>query len=152
MTKKNLGIVGCGTIGSEIAIAVSSGQIEGYRLSGLCDVDGSRAIRLSTKLLSAVEILDFEALLAASDIVFEATNKSSMPAVTRKVLSAGKPILVMSAGGLADDPDLVDIQDANGGLLYCPSGAICGVDGILAAREAGLRQNIRRVSMELRIW
>jgi aspartate dehydrogenase len=44
----------------------------------------------------------------------------------------------MSVGGLADAPELVGMADEGGGKLILPSGAICGVDGILAAREADL--------------
>jgi aspartate dehydrogenase len=84
--------------------------------------------------------MDLDTLIAASEIVFEATNKAAMPTVVRKALSVGKTTLVMSAGGFADDPSICDLAAEKGGLLYCPSGAICGVDGVLAAREAGLKR------------
>jgi len=140
MKNTKLGVVGCGTIGAEIATAVSSEQIDGYILAGLCDIDVVKAQRLSVLLDQAVEILDLDELIAASEIIFEATNKAAMPTVARKALGAGKTVLVMSAGGLADDPSIVDLAEEKGGLLCCPSGAICGVDGILAAREAGLQR------------
>ena len=138
MTHDKLGIVGCGTIGSDIAIAVSSGEIGGYVLSGLCEIDDSRAKRLQSRLDTAAAILEFEALLEVSDIIFEATNKASMPGIAAKTLSAGKTIVVMSVGGFVDAPEIVDMADKSGGKLFFPSGAICGVDGLLAAREAGL--------------
>lgn len=135
-----IGVVGCGTIGCEIVTAVSNRELRGYVLAALCDVDEGKAQRLSARLDLAVEISDLDTLIAASDIVFEATNKTSMPQVARKALSAGKMVLVMSGGGFADDPSVLDLAAEKGGLLYCPSGAICGVDGILAAREAGLQR------------
>ena len=58
--------------------------------------------------------------------------------IAEKSIAAGTQILVMSVGGLADRPDLLDLAHKKGVNLYCPSGAICGIDGIFAAREAGL--------------
>jgi len=61
-----------------------------------------------------------------------------MPTIARRVLSVGKSLLAMSVGGIVDSPEILDIATGNGGELFLPSGAICGVDGILAAREADL--------------
>lgn len=138
MTVMKIGIVGCGTIGSEIAIAVSRDQIDGYVLAGLCDVDESRVKQLQSKLDTTATILEFDELLAASDIVFEATNKAAMPLVAGKAVTAGKTVVAMSVGGVANAPELLEIGEETGGRLIFPSGAICGVDGVLAAREAGL--------------
>jgi aspartate dehydrogenase len=139
MTKMKIGIVGCGTIGSEIAIAVSRGEIDGYRLAGLCDVDEGQIQRLQSKLETAADVLQLESVVATSDMVFEATTKVAMPHIAKHALGAGKAILVMSVGGLVDAPEILDLADKDGGRLFFPSGAICGLDGILAAREAGLK-------------
>ena len=133
-----IGIVGCGTIGSEITVAVSEKVIPGYSLAGLYDVDEKRVLQLISRLGTTVEFIELDDLIEASDLVFEATQKSFMPVVVEKVLSAGKKVLAMSVGGIADRPDLLDFTEKQGGHLYFPSGAICGIDGILAAREAGL--------------
>lgn len=63
-----------------------------------------------------------------------------MSIVTNKVLDAGKTNLATSVGCLADQPELVDTDKEKGGILYFPCGAICGIDGILAAREVGLKK------------
>jgi len=134
-----LGIVGCGAIGSEIAYAVSKSQISGYTLAGLHDIDKIKVQQLLSKIDTNTAYLELDPLIQASDIILEATTKFFMPIVMKKTLDAGKSILVMSVGGIADRPDLLDYAEEQGGHLYFPSGAICGIDGILAAREAGLK-------------
>ena len=37
-----VGIAGCGTIGSEIAVAISNNTINGITLMGICDTDENR--------------------------------------------------------------------------------------------------------------
>jgi len=133
-----IGIAGCGTIGSEIALALSNNAISGFTLVGLYDIKEDQARKLLARLRKPVPLLDLDALIKTSDLIFEATNKSSMPAIAAKALDAGKDILAMSVGGLVDRPDLLDIAQNKGVNFHCPSGAICGIDGILAAREAGL--------------
>jgi len=133
-----IGIAGCGTIGSEIALAISNGKISGYKLIGLYDIDENQTRQLLARLKKPVDLLDVDALIETADLIFEATNKASMPMFAEKSIAAGTQILVMSVGGLADRPDLLDLAEKKGVNLYCPSGAICGIDGIFAAREAGL--------------
>jgi len=70
MMQKRLGIFGCGAIGSEIVLAVSGGQIEGYVLAGLCDVDEEQARRLQSILDAETELMELAALISASDVVF----------------------------------------------------------------------------------
>jgi len=133
-----VGIAGCGTIGSEIAHAISNKQLSGFTLIGLYDIDENQTQKLLARLQTPVDLLDLDTLIGTADLIFEATNKSSMPMIAEKSITAGTQILVMSVGGLADRPDLLDLAEKKGVNLYCPSGAICGIDGIFAAREAGL--------------
>lgn len=133
-----VGIAGCGTIGSEIAIAISNNKINGFMLAGLYDINAEQACKLLARLRKPVAIMDLDELIAASDLIFEATNKSSMPSIAARAIDARKEILAMSVGGLVDQPDLLKMAQDKGVNFYFPSGAICGIDGILAAREAGL--------------
>ena len=133
-----IGIVGCGAIGSAIAVAISEKAIPGYFLAGLYDADKICVTKLLSNLETEAGFMELEDLINASDLIFEATHKSFMPIVVEKVLAVGKKVLAMSVGGIADRPDLLDLADKQGGHIYFPSGAICGIDGILAAREAGI--------------
>lgn len=138
LIEMKVGIVGCGTIGSEIAAAISGNTIPGYSLAGLFDIDEKRVARLRARLPTTAVFIELGDLIEASDLIFEATHKSFMPVVVEKALSAGKIVVAMSVGGIADRPDLIQFAEKTRGQIYLPSGAICGIDGILAAREAGL--------------
>jgi len=142
-----VGIVGCGTIGSEIAVAISSNTIPGCSLAGLYDIDEKRVAKLQPLLQKTAAFIELDDLIEISDIVFEATRKSFMPVVVEKALSAGKNVVAMSVGGIADRPDLIQFAEKTKGQIYFPSGAICGIDGILAAREAGL-SNVQITSIK----
>jgi aspartate dehydrogenase len=103
-----IGIVGCGAIGSEIALAVTKGQISGYTLIGVHDADQNKVRQLLLKIGANVSCLEIDDLVSAADIILEATTKSFMPILVKKVLDAGKSILAMSVGGIVDQPDLLD--------------------------------------------
>lgn len=135
-----IGVVGCGTIGSEIAKAISENQIEGYSLAGIYDVNKNQSQKLFSHIKDTEIFYELDSLIDSSDIIFEATTKDFMPIVVQKTLVAGKSILAMSVGGAVGHSNFLDIAKKKNGKLYFPSGAICGIDGILAAKEAGLRR------------
>ena len=106
-----VGIVGCGTIGTEIALAISKEMISGYSISGIYDIDETRVGNLLSIIEKPVDCMTLDRLIEVSDLIFEATQKSFMPVVVEKVLAAGKKILAMSVGGMADRPDLHDLAE-----------------------------------------
>jgi predicted dehydrogenase len=52
MPKKNVGLIGCGTIGTHLALAIESRTIVNASLVGLFDVVDSNAKSLQSKLIS----------------------------------------------------------------------------------------------------
>ena len=81
-----IGVVGCGAIGSEIAVAVLKKEISGYCLTGLYDADEKQVARLISRLETSTAFKELDDLIEASDLVFEATQKSFMPVVVEKAL------------------------------------------------------------------
>lgn len=82
-----------------------------------------------------------ELLQAQPDIVVECAGHSAVKKFGEKVLSAGIDFAVVSAGALADDAvysSLVQAARENHATMYVPSGALAGIDGLTAARYAGL--------------
>jgi aspartate dehydrogenase len=133
-----IGIVGCGTIGAEVALAVFRGSLPHYELCGLYDLNEQQAALLSNRLDGQVPVLALDRLIELSDLVFEATSKEAMSGVVDQIIQQGKSVVAMSVGGLADRPDLLEKVEAKGVKMYLPSGAIGGIDALLAAKEAGL--------------
>ncbi len=128
-----LGIIGCGAIGTDVAIyADTMNEIEKIYLF---DIDKNAELTLSKKIKKAKckHVKDF---LNDVDVVFEAASQEAVIDYAESILSAGKNLILMSVGSLFDDKfrnKLKDIANKKCCKIYVPSGAVCGIDGILSA-------------------
>jgi aspartate dehydrogenase len=129
-------VIGCGTIGSQLAIAVDSGSIKNATLVSLFDIVAGSAQALSGRLRSRPPAFtDFEKFISMEcDIVVEAASQEAVRRYARPVLQSGRDLMIMSVGALADKKLLSDLQGA-GGRIYVPTGAIAGIDAIRAVRH-----------------
>ena len=128
-----LGIIGCGAIGTDVALAANEFQeIDSIHLY---DID-EKAVSNLAKKTSKGKMVDISTLLDESDVVFEAASQDAVKMYAKKVLEKGKDIIIMSIGSLFDDDFRVELEEAareHHAKLYLPSGAVCGIDGILSA-------------------
>jgi aspartate dehydrogenase len=136
-TKMKFGIVGCGNIGADLCIAVQKGDILA-EVAALTDIDPERAkVLLRTfQLEAAVCGLDENA--AKMDYLVECAGASAVKDVLQAAIRHQTDCLIMSVGGLLEDMALYDEARHSGIQVHLPSGALCGLDGIRAAMEAGL--------------
>ena len=128
-----LGIIGCGAIGTDVGIATES--IKEITKVYLYDVDVKASSKL-VKLLSKAEVKSVHEFLSDVDVVFEAASQQAVEEYAVEILSAGKDVIMMSVGGLFNDSfrkKLESLARKNGCKIYVPSGAICGIDGLLSA-------------------
>jgi aspartate dehydrogenase len=82
-----------------------------------------------------------DALIAAGpQVVMECAGHSAVKEFAAPLLRAGIDVIVSSVGALADDAIRNELLTAErgGGRALLPAGAIAGLDGLLAARLAGL--------------
>jgi aspartate dehydrogenase len=132
MRAKFIGIVGCGAIGKALIKAVEDGKLS-VRIAGVT----SRTERTARELLSAFKdappYLTLTELIAGSDLVIEAAAGAVVPSLAERVFAAGKDLMVISIGALLDHPEVMEQSRKTGCRLYCPSGAIAGLDGIKSA-------------------
>ena len=140
MPKKRVGLVGCGTIGSQLAMSVDSDKIANASLVALFDVAEGNLQNLKSKLHSSPEAhSDFGRFLASgADIVVEAASQDAVRAFGRATLEAGKDMMIMSVGALADGGFLAELLQAaakKGCRIYVPTGAIAGIDAIRSVRN-----------------
>lgn len=137
---RKIGVIGCGTIGAEICRAIDRGAVSAM-LIGVCDADCSRAERLASELGGNTPVLDQATLIAASDLVVEATYRHAAPQIIRDTINGGRDILVMSVGGLLMHVDeFRALAEKKNRHIYAPSGAIAGLDTVKGAVEAGISQ------------
>jgi len=133
MKKIKVGIIGCGTIGSEIAKACLRELAGTITLVGICDIDKTKAEALVGILAKPVPILSSDDLIRAADLVTEAASAKISGDILEKCVNKNKDILVMSVGGLLGKEKLLKYAEEKGVKVYLPSGAICGIDGLKAA-------------------
>ncbi len=142
MPKKDVGLVGCGTIGTQLALAIESGNIANASLAGLFDVVNSNAKSLKSKLNTKPELyLDFDALInSPANLIIEAASQQAVREFGKPIIEANKDLMIMSVGALADPTFLAELLDlaavTNGhSRIYVPTGAIAGIDSIRSVRN-----------------
>lgn len=135
MTKKRIrvGIVGCGTIGSEIARACQGKLDESMDLAAVCDSEKDKASSLAAALKKKPQVLKLDALINACDLVVEAASAKVSGDVLDRCIRARKDCMIMSVGGLVGKEKLLARARAKEIKVYMPSGALCGVDGLKSA-------------------
>jgi len=135
-----LGIIGCGAIGTDVGKAADKWkEIEKIYLY---DINERASDRLK-KALKKAEVMKVEDFLKHVDIVFEGASQDAVKEYSEKILQAGKDLVIMSVGGLFEDKfrkKLERIAREKNCKIYVPSGALCGIDGILSANVGGLNE------------
>lgn len=133
MTRLNvrLGMIGFGAIGREVVSA----------LAKLDESSSLSAVLVRTGRAAPNAVHDVRALIdARPQVVLECAGHSAVKEFAPVLLRAGIDVIVTSIGALADDElraELLDAEQGSGRALL-PAGAIAGLDGLLAARLAGL--------------
>ncbi|MFA5155969.1 MAG: aspartate dehydrogenase [Candidatus Omnitrophota bacterium] len=137
--KLNIGIIGCGAIGTSLAKAVRRDFQGQAVLTGLCDLDAAKSRKLSQTVSGGgkLAVPTLERLIRRSDLVIEAASSLCSWDIAQKVLSRGRQVIIMSAGGVASRLKELDaMARKNNSRVYIPSGAIAGVDALKAASTA----------------
>ena len=135
-------IIGAGSI-ARIALEHTQrgtlGDVEVVALMGRSMNSRGRALAEAN---GCTFVADIDALLATSpDVVVEAAGHEAVRLYAQAVLDRGLALVVLSCGALADDALRARLEAAaraSGGLLYVPSGGICGLDGLKTMALAGV--------------
>jgi aspartate dehydrogenase len=130
-----VGIVGLGNIGRRVARRLDEGAIPGTRLTAVASRDSAKAAVFCGRLASPPEIVPLAALCAECDIVVESATAAAFPEIARTVLRAGRSLVAVSAAGIPNCPEFLDLAAASPGRVRIASGAIPGLDSIRSAAE-----------------
>jgi aspartate dehydrogenase len=134
-----VGLIGYGSIGRPVALAIAGGQVGSAVLTGVLRAHPA-AQPAPPDGVPAVTGLD-ELLATGPDIVVETGGHAALRDYGLGVLQAGCDLLTISVGALADEALLESLERAaraTGRRVLIPSGAIAGLDMLNAARLAGL--------------
>lgn len=131
-TRTKVAIAGLGAIGTEIANALDRG-IDGLELAAVsaANIDKHRA--WLDKLGKRPATLPIEALADVADIVIECAPSKLVRAIVAPTVLSGKTAIVLSAGALLQNEDLVELARQHGGQIVVPTGALIGLDAMTAA-------------------
>lgn len=144
MRKFKVGIIGCGAIGTALAKVLIKDRKLSFRavLTAVSDKDPEQAEKLYRRIHRRLPLVSIREIVKRCDFVIEAAHPSISSAVASLALRHDKYVLIMSVGGLLKFPfkRLRALIAKTSGRLYCPSGAIAGVDALLAAQTNGLRR------------
>ena len=136
---KKIALLGCGAIGTQIALAIDSGKIPAL-LTHVFDESKESALTLVSKLQNKPEIVENSHLLSSYpvNIVVEAASQDAVKDVGLSVLQNKRDLMVMSVGALLDESIYDILSDACQDFqrtIYLPSGAIAGLDGIKSVKD-----------------
>ncbi len=134
----NLGIIGCGAIGTDVGKAAD--EMDEIENIYLFDINKAASKKLSSSLNKA-EVKPVKDFLKHVDVVFEAASQGAVEEYAEEVIKEGRDLVVMSVGSLLDNKfrmRLERIAKEKKCKIYLPSGAVCGIDGVLSASIGGI--------------
>ena len=134
--KIKVGILGCGAIGSRMALSIKNELKSHAVVSAVFDIQAARAEKLA-KNFSRGRIIkrSVEELIKSCDLVVEAVNAQDTQKLIRRAIAAKKDVLVMSVGKLLGANDIFKLAAKNRCRLLVPSGAVAGLDAVKAASQ-----------------
>jgi aspartate dehydrogenase len=126
-----IAIAGYGSIGRAIGSRLLAG-IPGLVLTAVGARDHAKA---RAALPPSVIVTDVGTLADHADIIVECAPAAVLPAIAEPALRAGRTLIVLSCGALLDRMHLVDLARDTGGRILIPTGALLGLDAVVAAAE-----------------
>jgi len=134
---QRVAIGGFGAIGRVVAQHLDRG-IEGMALAAVSARDVARAQAAMADFAHPVPVVPLARLWEQADIVVECAPAAVLRDIAEPALAHGRLIIVLSCGALLDNLDLVDLARRSGGRILVPTGALLGLDAVVAAAEGGI--------------
>ena len=134
MPVTRIAIAGLGAIGRVLARRLTDG-IPGLALACIAAGNEAKARAWLNEQKINCPLVAVEAFPKHADLAIECAPAAMLERICRPMLEAGKQVMVLSCGALLPRPDLVDLAKANGGRILVPTGALLGLDAVVAAAE-----------------
>jgi aspartate dehydrogenase len=144
MSSSRVAIAGLGTIGRTLARRLADG-LPGLTLACVAARDVAKAEGWLKAQRINCPIVDLEQLPRHADLAVECAPADVFEQICRPMLSAGKQVMVLSVGALLSRPDLIELAKASGGQILVPTGALLGLDAVIAAAE-GKIHSVRMIT------
>jgi aspartate dehydrogenase len=125
-------IAGLGAIGAKLVKELDRG-IDGLALAAVASQNPDKHRAWLGALKRPPAVLPIEALADAADIVVESAPSKLVRSIVAPVVARGKTAIVLSAGALLENDDLIALAKDSGGQIVVPTGALIGLDAVTAA-------------------
>lgn len=142
----SVGIIGLGAIGARLVEILAKDFQNEARVDFLCDLKEKKVREIQKKWAPKARRLPWLSLVEESDLIVESASQKVALPIAQKALEKNKQVLILSVGGLLAWNGLSVVLAKTKGRLWIPSGALAGVDGLLAANQG----RIRRVTLTTR--
>ena len=142
--KLRVAIGGFGAIGKVVARRLDEG-IDGLVLTAVAARDVARAEDGMAGFACRVPVVPLSQLWQYADIVIECVPAAVLRELAEPALSHGRMVMLLSCGALLDNFDLVDLARRQNGRILVPTGALLGLDAVIAAAEGGIA-NVKMVT------
>jgi aspartate dehydrogenase len=142
--KLRVAIAGLGPIGKGAAEALDRG-VDGLVLVAVSAQRPQKHQAWLGRLRTAPAVLPIERLCDVADIVIECAPAELVRSIVAPFVTRGKTAIVLSAGALLENEDLVELAKRNGGQIVVPTGALIGLDAVTAA-SVGEIHSVRMVT------
>jgi len=133
-------IAGLGAIGQSLAQSLASGKVPGVELVAVSAKNHEKAKAFVQTLAHSVPVLTIEALEPVSDIVVECAPAALLSDIVTPFMKAGKQAIVLSVGALLFNDHLRGVATEHGGTIMVPTGALIGLDAVIAAAEGQIHE------------
>jgi aspartate dehydrogenase len=130
-----VGIVGFGSIGTEVANALIKG-VDNFSLYGIVSRSTENAQKRILQLQHEIKIYDLETLVNNCDVVIDCAPKEAFRTIATKCIQEQKTLITVSGSGILDNLDLEEIARKNNTQIILATGAILGLDALRAASES----------------
>jgi aspartate dehydrogenase len=137
-------VAGLGPIGAKVAEALDRG-IDGMVLVAVSAQNPEKHRSWLSGLTGTPAILPIGQLSDVADIVIECAPSRLVKSIVAPFVGSGKTAVVLSAGAILDNEDLVELAKQNGGQIVVPTGALIGLDAVTAA-AVGTIHSVRMVT------
>jgi aspartate dehydrogenase len=143
-TDLRVAVAGLGAIGTKVVEALDRG-IDGLALAAVSVQNPEKHQSRLRRLATMPAVLPIEALCDVADIVIECAPSKLFRSIVAPFAGSGKIAIVLSAGALLDNEDLIELAKQNGGQIVVPTGALIGLDAVTAA-AVGQIHSVRMVT------
>lgn len=143
--KVRVAIAGLGAIGRAIALELDRGGIAGFVLTAVSAKNVDKAAQFVRGFAHPVAVVSLDQLGDYADLVVECAPAELLAQIAEPLLKAKKKIVVLSVGALLGKDYLIQLATQTGGTILVPTGALIGLDAVIAAAE-GTIHSVRMVT------